>query len=84
MACINYNKTEQALLSYLSNAEEIALQDIEILAQRLEDGDTVWVAVELGRHPSTDMRTYTLHVYEDKPKFDYYGAEKLNLKMLGV
>lgn len=84
MASINYTKTEQALLSYLSNAEEIPLQKIEMLAERLESGDTVWVAVELGRHPSTDRRTYTLHVYEDKPEFDYYGAEKLNLKILGV
>ena len=82
MASIKYTPTEQALISYNSYMSEISIHELESLAESLDNGETVWVAIELGRCPSTDHRTYILHTSYDKPTFDYYGAEPISLETL--
>ena len=82
MASIKYTPTEQALISYDSHMSEIPIHQLEALAESLDNGETIWVAIELGRCPSTDHRTYILHTSYDKPTFDYYGAEPISLETL--
>ena len=82
MASIKYTPTEQALINYMSNMVEIPTNELESLAESLDNGNTVWVTIELGRCPSTDRRTYILHTSYDKPTFDYYGAEPISLETL--
>jgi len=82
MAQITLTETEQLLMEYLPNSEELSINEIEFLANNLDEGESVWVAIESTRCPSTDMRTYILHVSYNKPEFDYYGAEEISLKML--
>lgn len=75
-----YTKTEQQILDLSSHMYEIPDQEIEDFAESLEYCKKMWYAIELGRHPSTDMRTYTLHTWIGKPNPDYYGAKKVKLK----
>lgn len=75
-----YTKTEQQILNLESSMREISDYEIENFADSLERNKVMWYAVELGRHPTTDVRTYTLHTWINKPKFDYYGATKVKLK----
>jgi hypothetical protein len=82
MAEIKYTPTEELLLGYSSHMRELDTHEIEDLADSLDRGIELWVAIELGRCPSTDMRTYILHTYYQEPKFDYYGAELISLKSL--
>jgi len=79
MAQIIYTKTEQMLLDRVFHLDEMPTYELERLAETYDSKDIeeLWVAVELGRHSSTDERTYTLHTYYSKPEFDYYGAEQI-------
>lgn len=79
---VSYTDTEQLLLDNISHMNEIDGWEIESLAKDIDNGETRWVAVELGRCPSTDQRTYILHTYYNKPTHDYYGAEEISLKIL--
>ena len=67
------------LLDKISYLEEVSIYELENLIDDYENEDIseLWVAIELGRCPSTDERTYILHTYYSKPEFDYYGAEKI-------
>jgi len=76
--------TEVLLMDKISHLDEISDFEVESLADDIDRGLDVYVAVELGRHPSTDERTYTLHVEYSKPEFDYYGFELYNLENLGI
>ncbi len=72
---VEYTPTEQMLLDEVSFMDEISECELESLADDIDRNGSMWVAVELGRCPSTDRRTYILHTSNDKPQFDYYGAE---------
>jgi len=76
----NYTKTEEWLLAEISNMREIPAHQLEEIANSLDKGNDIWIAIELGRCPSTDQRTYILHEYWSKPGIDYYGAERYNIK----
>ena len=82
MATITYTETEQLLIEYNYDFTEIPTYELEELARTIDAGKDVWVAIELGRCPSTDIRTYILHTYQSKPELNYYCAEKLNNKIL--
>ena len=87
MATISYTKTEQALINKEQYLKEIPTYELERFAEdidRLEEDDFMYYAIELGRCPSTDCRTYILHTWSEFPRFDYYGAEKINRKILGL
>lgn len=75
-----YTKTEQQILDLSPNMAEIPDYQIEDFAEALEYSKKMWYAIELGRCPSTDKRTYILHTWIGKPNIDYYGAEKVKLK----
>jgi hypothetical protein len=75
---VTYTEDEQWVLDNISHANELQNHEIEELAYVIKQG--VWVAVELGRCPSTDVRTYILHTSSQKPRFDYYGAEYFKKK----
>ena len=64
------------------HAQDLDSETLSSAAQSISEGNTIWLAVELGRCPSTDRRTYILHLYYDKPEFDYYGSEIINKKIL--
>jgi len=81
---IEYTPVEKALLEHFPDLQNIDNFDIERLANEIENVEDIWVAVELGRCPSTDVRTYILHTYYNKPEFDYYGAELINLNILNL
>jgi len=81
---IIYTPTEVLLMDKIPDLDEISDFEVESLANDIDKGLDVYVAVELGRHPSTDERTYTLHVKYSKPEFDYYGFELYNLENLGI
>jgi len=76
---IQYTKTEQFLLDEVSYMNEISARELEELAENLEHNKSLYIAIELGRCPSTDERTYILHSSSQKPRFDYYGAELVKL-----
>ena len=87
MATISYTKTEQALINKEQYLKEIPTYELERFAEdidRLEEDDFMYYAIELGRCPSTDCRTYILHTWNEFPRFDYYGAEKISRKILGL
>jgi len=77
---ITYTKTEQQILNLEPNMAEIPNWQIEDFAESLEHCKKMWYAIELGRCPSTDKRTYILHTWIGKPQIDYYGACKVKLK----
>ena len=81
---IIYTPTEVLLMDKIPYLDEISDFEIESLANDIDRGLDVYAAIELGRHPSTDERTYTLHVQYSKPTFDYYGFELYNLENLGI
>lgn len=82
MATIEYTPTEKALMSHVSHLNEVDTYELESLAKTMDEGSTRWIAVELGRCPSTDVRTYILHTYYNKPTHDYYGVEEISLEIL--
>ena len=75
-----YTDAEQQLINEVSYMKEVPSHQLENAAESLESNGSLWVAVELGRCPSTDRRTYILHTSIDKPRFDYYGAELIKFK----
>jgi len=81
---ITYSKTEQLLLDKIPNMREVSPMELESLASDIDSGRDIWVSMELGRHPTTDNRTYTLHMEYSEPNFDYWGAELYNKGVLGL
>jgi hypothetical protein len=79
MPTVTYTDTEKLLLDKVHHLGEIPSHQLESLADSYNTDyiDELWVAIELGRCPSTDNRTYILHTYYSKPEFDYYGAERI-------
>lgn len=72
---VSYTLTEKFLLDKISYMDEISDYELENLAKELERNGSLYIAIELGRCPSTDVRTYILHYDYTKPRFDYYGYE---------
>jgi hypothetical protein len=78
----DYDRTLNLLMQKVFHAQDLDSETLSSAAQSISEGNTIWLAVELGRCPSTDRRTYILHLYYDKPEFDYYGSEMINKKIL--
>ena len=76
----DYDRTLNLLMQKVFHAQDLDSETLSSAAQSISEGNTIWLAVELGRCPSTDRRTYILHLYYDKPEFDYYGSEMINKK----
>lgn len=77
-----YSETEKRLLEYEPYLAEVPSYELVRLGEVLDSGEEIWMAIELGRCPSTDNRTYILHTSRHKPEFDYYGMEKISLDIL--
>lgn len=75
-----YTKAEKFALDLESNMIEVNDWDLEDFAESLERNKVMWYAIELGRCPSTDKRTYILHTWFNKPEHDYHGATKVKYK----
>lgn len=87
---VNYTNAEKYLMSLDSHMSDVGIYDFEQLAIAITDEafKSVGFGIELGRHPTTDIRTYTLHVgfngkayMEQYIGFTWLKPKKVNKKL---